>query len=94
MITATEVTHIAHLARLKLRPEEIEKYAQNLSDICRLAQEMNKIDTSHVQPLSHSLEIPARLREDVVTEPDERTLMQSIAPQVEAGLYLVPQVIE
>ena len=94
MITTAEVTHIAHLARLKLMPDEVEKYAQNLSNICQLALEMNKIDTSHVQPLSHSLDMPARLREDVVTETDERTLMQSMAPQVEAGLYLVPQVIE
>ena len=94
MITTAEVTHIAHLARLKLIPEEIEKYAQNLNDIFQLALEMNKIDTTHVQPLSHPLDMPARLRDDVVTETDERALMQSIAPQVEAGLYLVPQVIE
>ncbi len=94
MITEKEVTHIAHLARLKLLPEEVAKYAQSLSDICRLALEMNNVETAHVQPLSHPFDNSARLREDLITEHDERALMQSIAPQVEAGLYLVPQVIE
>ena len=55
---------------------------------------MQAVDTSTVEPMSHAQSVVQRLREDEVTETDQRELYQSIAPQVEAGLYLVPQVIE
>ena len=55
---------------------------------------MDEIDTSAVEPLAHPLDLTARLRPDVVTESDQRELFQTIAPQVERGLYLVPKVIE
>ena len=44
--------------------------------------------------MSHAQDVTQRLRDDVVTESDQRELFQSVAPQVEAGLYLVPKVIE
>ena len=55
---------------------------------------MQAVDTSGVEPMSHGQDLILRLREDAVTEADQRTLFQSVAPQVEAGLYLVPKVIE
>ncbi len=61
---------------------------------------MQAVDTSGISPMSHAQDVSQRLREDAVTESDQRELFQSIAPQykgsqqVEAGLYLVPQVIE
>jgi aspartyl-tRNA(Asn)/glutamyl-tRNA(Gln) amidotransferase subunit C len=55
---------------------------------------MQAVDTSAVSPMSHAQDVTQRLREDAVTETDQRELFQSIAPQVEAGLYLVPKVIE
>lgn len=55
---------------------------------------MNQVDTTDIEPLAHPLDIPQRLREDKVTEPNLRDKFQAIAPQVESGLYLVPKVIE
>ena len=59
-----------------------------------LIEEMQAVDTRGIEPMSHAQDVSQRLREDAVTETDQRELFQSIAPQVEAGLYLVPQVIE
>jgi aspartyl-tRNA(Asn)/glutamyl-tRNA(Gln) amidotransferase subunit C len=72
----------------------VAAYARNLSSILDLVAQMNAVDTRGVQPLAHPLAMTQRLRPDEATEPDQRALFQSIAPQVEAGLYLVPKVIE
>jgi aspartyl-tRNA(Asn)/glutamyl-tRNA(Gln) amidotransferase subunit C len=55
---------------------------------------MQAVDTGGIEPMAHAQELGQRLREDVVSEGNQRELFQSIAPQVERGLYLVPQVIE
>jgi len=89
-----EVEKIAHLARLAIRDEDIPEYATNISNILGLVEQMNQVDTSDVVPMAHPLDMPQRLRPDAVTEGDQRERFQSIAPQVEAGLYLVPKVIE
>lgn len=93
-LAPAEVEKIAHLARLAINPEDIPQYAHNLSSILDLVAQMNDVDTSNVEPMAHPLDMPQRLRADDVSESDERELFQTIAPQVEAGLYLVPKVIE
>lgn len=93
-LAPAEVEKIAHLARLAINPENIPQYAHNLSSILDLVAQMNDVDTSSVEPMAHPLDMPQRLRPDSVSETDERALFQTIAPQVEAGLYLVPKVIE
>ena len=55
---------------------------------------MQAVDTQGVTPMSHAQDVMLRLRADIVTETDQHELFQSIAPQVEAGLYLVPQVLD
>jgi aspartyl-tRNA(Asn)/glutamyl-tRNA(Gln) amidotransferase subunit C len=93
-LTPEEVRKIAHLARLNLSNEDIARFTPQLSRILDFIEQMNKTDTSQVEPLAHPLDISQRLRTDVVTEPNLRDKYQQIAPQVEAGLYLVPKVIE
>jgi aspartyl-tRNA(Asn)/glutamyl-tRNA(Gln) amidotransferase subunit C len=88
------VRKIARLARLRLSDGEVTAYAQQLSGILDFVEQMNAIDTQAVVPLSHPLDLTARLRPDTVTETDGRETFQQIAPQVESGLYLVPKVIE
>jgi len=73
---------------------EIEAARSQLSGIFALIAEMQAVDTKGIEPMSHAQDVSQRLREDAVTETDQRELFQSIAPQVEAGLYLVPKVIE
>jgi aspartyl-tRNA(Asn)/glutamyl-tRNA(Gln) amidotransferase subunit C len=94
VLTASDVKKIARLARLAVAEQDIPGFARNLSNIMGLVEQMNAVDTAHVTPMAHPLELPARLRPDEITEANQRELFQSIAPGVEAGLYLVPKVIE
>ena len=89
-----DVEKIAHLARLAIDEADIPDYARNLSSILDLVERMDCVDTEAVTPMAHPLDMPQRLRDDVVTEENQRERFQAIAPQVENGLYLVPQVIE
>lgn len=93
-LTASDVKKIAHLARLGIDESQIEHYAKDLSNILDLMTQMSQLDTRHVAPMAHPLDQTQRLRADVVTEVDQREHFQSIAPQTEAGLYLVPKVID
>jgi len=93
-LTNDDVEKIARLARLSMSEAEIAAARSQLSGIFDLIAEMQAVDTNGVTPMSHAQDVSQRLREDTITETDQRELFQSIAPQVEAGLYLVPQVIE
>jgi aspartyl-tRNA(Asn)/glutamyl-tRNA(Gln) amidotransferase subunit C len=93
-LTLEDVKKVARLARLALSEQDAQTAHVQLSDIFGLIEEMQAVDTSGIAPMSHAQDVPQRLREDRVTEENQREQFQSIAPQVEAGLYLVPQVIE
>ena len=89
-----DVKAIARLARLKIDEADVPIYATNLSSILDLVEQMNSVDTEGVVPMSHPLDVVQRLREDVVSETDEREAFQQLAPATQDGLYLVPKVIE
>ena len=93
-LSTNDVNKIAHLARLGIDAEDIGPYAENLSSILDLIAQMDTLNTDQVLPMAHPLDQTQRLRADLVSETDHRELFQSIAPQFEAGLYLVPKVIE
>ncbi len=93
-LTEADIKRIARLARIALSDQETATIRGELSNIFRLIETMQAVDTTHVAPMSHSEGMTQRLREDRVTETDQRELLQSVAPQVEAGLYLVPKVFE
>jgi len=89
-----DVEKIAHLARIAIDEAKIPEYAKNLSGILSLVEQMSNVDTDAVSPMAHPLDMAQRLREDSVSESDQRDKFQTIAPKVEGGLYLVPKVIE
>jgi aspartyl-tRNA(Asn)/glutamyl-tRNA(Gln) amidotransferase subunit C len=93
-LSVSDVKRIADLAYIEISEDEAKETLDQLSDIFNLIETMQAVDTSTVEPMSHAQSVVQRLREDEITETDQRELYQSIAPQVEAGLYLVPQVIE
>lgn len=90
----SDVESIAHLARLAIDEADIPGYADSLSSILTLVEQMNSVDTSAVEPMAHPMEAAQRLRADVVTEENRREVLQAHAPAVERGLFLVPKVIE
>jgi len=93
-LTTDDVKKIAHLARLGIDESDIESYAKDLSRMLDLMTQMSELNTDDVIPMAHPMDQVQRLRPDTVTERNNREQFQVIAPQVEAGLYLVPKVIE
>lgn len=93
-ISLDDVKRVAKLARIEISEDDAQQALAHLSGIFDLIEQMQAVDTLGVLPMSHSQDMIQRFREDIVTELDQHTLFQSIAPQVEAGFYLVPKVIE
>ena len=89
-----DVEKIAYLARIQVTESELDKVTADLSRILNLVDQMGAVSTEGVEPLSNPLDMVQRLRADAVTEPNQRDRFQAIAPATEAGLYLVPKVIE
>lgn len=94
LIGKSDIEKIAWLARLSIGTEDISEYSRDLSNILAMVKEMERTNTTEIEPLAHPLELSARLRKDVVTEFNQRDYFQQIAPAVSNGLYLVPKVIE
>lgn len=93
-LTAADVAKIAHLARLQLSTEEEGRVTDRLNDILGMIDRLQAVDTSGIEPMAHPMDATQPLREDVVSEVNQRDAYQAIAPATEAGLYLVPKVIE
>jgi aspartyl-tRNA(Asn)/glutamyl-tRNA(Gln) amidotransferase subunit C len=97
-LSASDIERIASLARLQLAPDESERMLSQINGFFDLVERMRSVDTAGVEPLAHPVaaleDITLRLRDDVVSEPDNREANQKSAPAVEAGLFLVPKVIE
>ena len=93
-LTLDDVKRIAHLARIEVSESEAQAYLKQLSSIFVLVEEMQAVDASGIEPMAHAQDVVLRLREDAVSEANRRDAYQAVAPQVEAGLYLVPKVIE
>lgn len=93
MLSATEVKKIAHLARLGIEEQNVSAYADDLNGVLELMTQMSELDTTGIKPMAHPMDQIQRLRVDAVTEINQRDYFQTIAPQTEDGLYLVPKVI-
>jgi aspartyl-tRNA(Asn)/glutamyl-tRNA(Gln) amidotransferase subunit C len=93
-LTAADVERIAHLARIEITPREATEVRLQLDSIFELIEKMRAVDTTGIVPMAHAQEVVLPLRDDAVTESDQRETYQSVAPAVQDGLYLVPKVVE
>ena len=97
-LTPQDISRIANLARLELQPLESERMLTQINGFFDIVEQMRAVDTTGVEPLSHPVaaiqDVALRLRDDVVSEPNQREANQRSAPAVERGLFLVPRVIE
>src|SRR5262245_21210890 len=93
-LTLEDVKRVAHLARVAVDENESRTVLAQLDGVFQLIEQMQAVDTRGIEPMSHALDVMQRLRGDTVTESDQHDVFQAVAPQVEAGLYLVPKVIE
>lgn len=90
----SDVVKIAHLARINIDETDIQEYLINMSSLLDLVDQMQAVDTIDIEPLSHPMDSVQRLRADEVSETDNRALLQSVAPAVDDGLFLVPKIID
>ena len=93
-LTLEQVQRIAHLARIEVSEAEARTTQAQLNGIFELIEQMQAVDTAGVAPMAHAQDVSQRLRDDAVTEANRREAYQAVAPETEAGLYLVPKVIE
>jgi aspartyl-tRNA(Asn)/glutamyl-tRNA(Gln) amidotransferase subunit C len=93
-LTLEQVQRIAYLARVEISESEASTTQSHLNGIFELIEQMQAVDTAGVEPMAHAQDLSQRLRADAVTEEDRRAAFQAVAPETEAGLYLVPKVIE
>ncbi len=93
-----DIERVANLARLNLRQDEIDRTLSQLNGFFALVAQMDAINTDGIEPLAHPAavlgDVALRLRDDVVSETNQREASQVSAPAVERGLFLVPKVIE
>jgi aspartyl-tRNA(Asn)/glutamyl-tRNA(Gln) amidotransferase subunit C len=93
-VDRSDIAKLAVLARIAISDDAADEVANRISTVLALVDQLQAVNTDGVLPMAHPLDAVQRLRVDVVTEPNQRELFQSIAPAVQDGLYLVPQVIE
>jgi aspartyl-tRNA(Asn)/glutamyl-tRNA(Gln) amidotransferase subunit C len=93
-LSLDDVGRIARLARIEISAAEAEQTRDQLNNILAFVEQLQAVNTEGIEPMAHAVDVVQRLRLDAVTEPDRRDAFQTIAPETEAGLYLVPKVIE
>lgn len=89
-----DIENIATLARVHLDESEIAEVTQRITAILSMVDQMQSVDTENIEPMANPMDATQRLRSDRVTEPNQRSEFQEIAPSAEEGLYLVPKVID
>jgi len=97
-LTPDQLQRIALLARVAVNPQEALGVIDRLNQVLGLIDQLQAVDTRGIEPMSHALDaelaVQQRLRDDAVSEPNQREEFQRLAPAVSQGLYLVPKVIE
>ena len=93
-LSPEDVSRIALLSRIELSAAELETTRDQLNGILGFIEQLQAVDTTGIEPMAHAVDVVQRLRPDVVTETDRRAEFQAVAPETEAGLYLVPRVVE
>lgn len=93
-VDRSDIEKVAALSRLAIDSETTDQVVQKVNDILAMIDQMQAVDTDAVEPMTNPLDATQRLRADEVTEQDRREAFQAIAPATEAGLFLVPKVIE
>jgi len=93
-LTDDDIRKVAHLARIQVSADEIKNLHSDLNNILKMVDQMSTVNTENIEPLAHAFEAKQPTRTDSVSEQNQRELFQSIAPNVKAGLYIVPAAIE
>ncbi|MGH1487444.1 MAG: Asp-tRNA(Asn)/Glu-tRNA(Gln) amidotransferase subunit GatC [Cellvibrionaceae bacterium] len=91
---ANEIAKLAQLAKINIDNNMVDDVAESITSILTLVDQLQAVDTSNIEPMSHPMDAVQRLRADIVTENNQREQLQTTAPAVDNGLFLVPKVID
>ena len=89
-----QIQNLANLARIDISDDMVDNTMKSINDILSLMNELQAVDTTGIEPMAHPMDVCQRLRNDAVTETDQREQLQTVASNVEDGLFLVPKVID
>ena len=92
-LSKEEVLYVGNLARLEIKEEEVDTFAQQLSDILLYIDKLNEIDTDNVSPMAHAVEISTAFREDTVKNSAGQENSLSNAPDRDDEHFKVPKII-
>ncbi len=93
MLTENDVKYVANLARLELKEEEVNKFANQLSEILKYIEKLNEVDTENIEPMAHAVEIETPMRDDIVKNANGKESALLNAPEKEGDYFKVPKVI-
>ena len=93
-VTEEEIMTLGKLSRIAIAKEDLNSYTKQINQILKLVSELNKAKTDNISPISHPLDLKARLRKDIVLEDIPLEEKQKCGPEVENDLYMVPKVID
>ncbi len=93
-LTTADIQKMAELSKLELSQEKLPALITRLENVLTLVAKMDNVDTQNVEPLAHPFNATQPLREDIITEKNQRELFQQNAPDVKEGLYIVPKFME
>ncbi len=93
-VNAEQVRHVAKLARIAMSDGEVEALVPELNAILGWVEQLAKVDTDGVEPLTAVIDVKLRLRDDVVTDGNVRDKVLANAPDAQHGFFAVPKVIE
>ena len=88
------VRHIAKLARIALKDEQVEPMVDELNNILAWVQQLEEVEVAGVPPLTSVVEQRLRMRDDVVTEGGQVDALMANAPEAEEHFFVVPRVVE
>jgi aspartyl-tRNA(Asn)/glutamyl-tRNA(Gln) amidotransferase subunit C len=94
MISATQVEHVARLARLALQPEEQRQFTEQLNAILTYMEQLNTVPTEGIEPTTHVLDLVNVLRDDTVHSRLTATEALAGAPETTHGFFVVPRIVE
>ena len=93
-IDKSDIEHLCNLSKLNLDDEEQSIFLSQMQSILDMIEELQEVDTGDIEPMAHPLQMTQRLRDDEVTEFNDREKYQQNTDFAEDGFYKVPKVIE
>jgi aspartyl-tRNA(Asn)/glutamyl-tRNA(Gln) amidotransferase subunit C len=92
-ISKQEVEHVAHLARLNLNQQELEKMTEQLDNLLSYVAKLDELDTENIKPTTHAFSISNAFRDDIVQDSLTRQEALINSPKQDGEFFIVPRIL-